>query len=99
MQVQTFEQDCIELLREQTDGRTFDRRAFLSALAILGVAPELFRLTPAHAQSKEIVVVNFGGDAVPAMTRAWADPFNKTSAVKAVVDGSGPSSAKMKAMV
>ena len=37
--------------------------------------------------------------AVPAMTKAWADPFNKTSAVKAVVDGSGPSSAKMKAMV
>ena len=96
---QTFEQDCLTLLREQLEGRTVNRRAFLSALAILGVAPELFRLTPAHAQSKEIVVVNFGGDAVPAMTKAWAEPFNKTSAIKAVVDGSGPSSAKMKAMV
>jgi putative spermidine/putrescine transport system substrate-binding protein len=96
---QTFEQDCVDLLRTRTEGRTFDRRAFLSALAILGVAPELFRIKPASAQAKEIVVVNFGGDAVPAMTRAWADPFNKTSAVKAVVDGSGPSSAKMKAMV
>jgi putative spermidine/putrescine transport system substrate-binding protein len=96
---QTFQQDCLALLREQVEGRAFNRRAFLSALAILGLSPALFRLTPAHAQSKEIVVVNFGGDAVPAMTKAWADPFNKTSAVKAVVDGSGPSSAKMKAMV
>ena len=96
---QTFQQDCAELLREQIEGRTVNRRAFLSALAILGIAPELFRLTPAHAQTKEIVVVNFGGDAVPAMTKAWAEPFNKTSAVKAVIDGSGPSSAKMKAMV
>ncbi len=89
----------MELLRTQTEGRTFNRRAFLSALAILGIAPEAFRLSPAYAQAKEIVVVNFGGDAVPAMTKAWAEPFNKTSAVKAVVDGSGPSSAKMKAMV
>src|SRR4029079_13593426 len=40
-----------------------------------------------------------GGDAGPRGRRAGADPFNRTSAVKAVVDGSGPSSAKMKAMV
>jgi hypothetical protein len=46
---QTFEQDCMELLRTQTEGRTFDRRAFLSALAILGVAPELFRLSCVRA--------------------------------------------------
>jgi putative spermidine/putrescine transport system substrate-binding protein len=96
---QSFAQDCLQLLREQTEGRTVSRRAFLSTLAVLGIAPELFRLTPAYAQSKEIVVVNFGGDAVTAMTKAWADPFNKTSAVKAVIDGSGPTSAKMKAMV
>jgi putative spermidine/putrescine transport system substrate-binding protein len=96
---QTFQQDCVELLREQIEGRTVNRRAFLSALAILGIAPELFRMKPAHAQTKEVVVVNFGGDAVPAMTKAWAEPFNRTSAVKAIVDGSGPSSAKMKAMV
>src|SRR4051794_29165539 len=96
---QTFEQDCLQLLREQTEGRTVNRRGFLSALAILGISPGLFRLTPAHAQSKEIVVVNFGGDAVGAMTKAWADPFNKSSNVKAVIDGSGPTSTKMKAMV
>src|ERR1700675_804990 len=96
---QTFEQDCLQLLREQTEGRTVNRRGFLSALAILGIAPELFRLTPAYAQSQEIVVVNFGGHPATAITKAWAAPFNKTASGKAVVDGSGPSSAKMKAMV
>lgn len=96
---QTFQQDCLQLLRQQAEGRIVDRRRFLSALAILGVAPEVFRFTPAHAQSTEIVVVNFGGDAVTAMTKAWAEPFNKTSNVKAIIDGSGPTSAKMKAMV
>lgn len=97
--IQTFQEDCIDLLRERTEGRPVHRRSFLSALAVLGVSPALFRLTPAHAQAKEIVVVNFGGDAVPAMTKAWADPFNKTSAIKAVIDGAVPTSAKMKAMV
>jgi len=97
--IQTFQEDCIDLLRQQTEGRRVNRRSFLSTLAVLGVSPLLFRLTPAHAETKEIVVVNFGGDAVTAMTQAWADPFNKTSAVKAIVSGAGPNSARMKAMV
>jgi putative spermidine/putrescine transport system substrate-binding protein len=97
--VQTFQEDCLELLRQQTEGRVVNRRAFLSTLAVLGVAPALFRLTPARAQSRELVVVNYGGDAVTAMTKAWADPYNKTASLKAVIDGSGPTSAKMKAMV
>ena len=96
---QTFQEDCLDLLREQTEGRRVDRRSFLSTLAVLGVSPALFRLTPAHAQARELVVVNFGGDAVTAMTKAWADPYNKNATLKAVIDGSGPSSAKMKAMV
>ena len=97
--VQTFQEDCVELLREKMEGRRVDRRSFVAALGALGIVPGLFRLTPAHAATREIVVVNFGGDAVPAFTHAWADPFNKSSDVKAVVDGSGPTSAKMKAMV
>ena len=99
MTEQTFQEDCVELLREQTHGRQVDRRTFMTALAALGVSPALVRLTPAYAQAKEIVVVNWGGDAVPAMTKAWAEPFNKSAAIKAVVDGGGPSSAKIKAMV
>lgn len=97
--IQTFQEDCLDLLRQRTEGRTVGRRAFLSTLAVLGVSPALFRLTPARAQARELVVVNFGGDAVTAMTKAWAEPYNKGAALKAVIDGAGPSSAKMKAMV
>jgi putative spermidine/putrescine transport system substrate-binding protein len=96
---QTFPEDCLDLLRQQTEGRVVNRRSFLSTLAVLGVSPALFRLTPANAQARELVVVNYGGDAVSAMTKAWADPYNKTATLKAIVDGSGPNSAKMKAMV
>ena len=42
--IQTFQEDCLDLLRQQTEGRTVNRRAFLSTLAVLGVSPALFRL-------------------------------------------------------
>src|SRR5215813_12181687 len=71
---QTFQQDCIELLKEQTEGRAVNRRHFLAVLAALGVSPLVCRLSPAHAQAKEIVVVNWGGDAVAAMTRPGRSP-------------------------
>ncbi|MBL8707064.1 MAG: ABC transporter substrate-binding protein [Rhodospirillales bacterium] len=98
--IQHFAEDCAALLRERTEGKTVDRRRFLQALAVLGVSPVLARLTPAHAQAKEVFIVNWGGDAVAAMTKAWAEPYMKTAgAAKAIVDGGGPSSAKIKAMV
>src|SRR5262245_14352428 len=87
---QTFHQDWIELIKEQTEGRAGDRRQFLAALTALGISPLLCRLSPAYAQAKEIVVVNWGGDAVAAMTKAWAEPFNAKGGPKALVDGAGP---------
>lgn len=98
--MQSFHQDCAALLRERTEGQTVNRRQFLTIAAALGLSPALFRLTPAAAQAKEVVVVNWGGDAVTAMGKAWAEPFMKQAgAPKVVVDGSGPSSAKIKLMV
>src|SRR5262245_36862217 len=73
---QTFQQDCIELLKEQTAGRPVNRRHFLAVLAALGVSPLVCRLSPAHAQAKEIVVVNWGGDAVAGVKKVWAESFN-----------------------
>ena len=43
---------------------------------MLGAIPAGLKLTPAHAQTSEIVVVNWGGDAVPAYDAIWAQPFN-----------------------
>jgi putative spermidine/putrescine transport system substrate-binding protein len=52
----------------------------------------------AQAQAKEVVLTNFGGDAVKAMTEAFVDPF-KAKGGKMVIDGSGPSNGKIKTMV
>jgi putative spermidine/putrescine transport system substrate-binding protein len=95
-----FSRDCFELLREKADGKVVSRRGFLAACAALGVSPTLFKITPAQAADKELVLVNFGGDAIKAFTAAWVEPFMaKNPGVKMVVDGSGPTSGKIKAMV
>ena len=50
--------------------------------------------------AREVVVANFGGDALAAYDKAWGEPFRaKHTGVKLVFDGSGPSSGKIKAMV
>ena len=94
-----FVQDALAILRQKTQGRMVHRRRFLGALGVLGVTPLALRLTPAHAQSSELVIVNWGGDAVPAFESIWAAPFASASGMNAVVDGSGPTSGKIKAMV
>ena len=95
-----FVTDCLSILREKTQGQTVHRRRFLGALAALGVMPVALKFTPAHAASDELVVVNWGGDAQPAFQDIWADPFAASAqGVPTIVEGSGPSSGKIKAMV
>lgn len=97
---QTFAEDCVELLRELTDGKAVNRRAFLTACGALGVSAGLFRFRPAMAADKEIVLVNWGGDAVTAMSQAFAEPFVADNPdMDVFVDGSGPSSGAIKSMV
>jgi putative spermidine/putrescine transport system substrate-binding protein len=95
------QEDLLELLKEQHNEGTIDRRAFLKAAAFLGAAP-FAGAVPALAQLKatEIVVANSGGDYVRGFYEAFGVPFEKAhSGVKVVVDGTLPSSAKIKAMV
>ena len=82
-----------------TEGRSYSRRAFLQMCAMLGVSAAAARLTPAFAAS-EIVLVNWGGDAVAGMQKAFVDPYaRKKSDPKVVIDGAGPASGKIRAMV
>ncbi|MCZ0735852.1 ABC transporter substrate-binding protein [Phreatobacter sp. AB_2022a] len=97
---QEFREDCLAILREGSEGKRVHRRRFLQAIAALGVVPAGLRFTPAHAAASEVVVVNWGGDAVPAYDDIWAKPFSAANAgVKAVINGAGPTSGKIKAMV
>lgn len=95
-----FVQDCLSILRTKTEGRIVHRRRFLGALALLGAAPVALRFTPVHAASSELVIVNWGGDAVPAFENIWAAPFAEANPdITTFVDGAGPSSGRIKAMV
>lgn len=95
-----FGADCVALLRELTDGQTVDKRGFLKMAGALGLSAALFRFTPAEAADKEIVLCNWGGDAVGAMADAFAKPFDgKKLGLQTKVIGGSPSSGAIKSMV
>ena len=92
--------DEIQQFVERTEGKVYPRRVFLSMAAAMGLAPIAARLTPALADSAELVVVNWGGDAIKGMQRSWVDPYlKKFPDRKAVIDGTGPSTARIRTMV
>jgi putative spermidine/putrescine transport system substrate-binding protein len=93
----THAEDTMELLREQHARGAIDRRRFLQFSAMIAGTSAFGGA--ALAQGKEIVLANAGGDAVTAMGKAWGEPFTKASGVKVTIDGTFPSSAKIKAMV
>jgi putative spermidine/putrescine transport system substrate-binding protein len=93
--LQTHSEDIIAIGIEQYQKGVMSRRQLLAALAALGVAPGI----ATAAEGKQIVLVNWGGDAVKYFGLAWAGPYTQDTGVKVIVDGAGPSEGKMKAMV
>jgi len=84
----------------RTEGQVVGRRAFLSMCAILGLSAAAARLTPAAAQDRDLVLVNWGGDAVRGMKAAFVDPYMKVNpGRKVTIDGTGPSSGRIRLMV
>ncbi|MBI3706928.1 MAG: ABC transporter substrate-binding protein [Proteobacteria bacterium] len=94
-----FMKDCVELAVERLRRGEIDQRSFMLGCAALGVTPIFLDAKSAAAQAKEIVMVNWGGDALKHMNTAWGEPYTKDTGIKVVIDGTGPSEGKMKAMV
>lgn len=84
-----FQKDLFEILKEKRKTGQIDRRAFLTGLAALGLVPA--GLKPAFALNGELVLVNWGGDAVPAFEAAFTKSFAAKSGLSVTVDGSGAS--------
>jgi putative spermidine/putrescine transport system substrate-binding protein len=93
---QDFLEDCIAILRGEAARGRISRRDLVAAGAALGLAPAAAR---AQANPREIVLVNYGGDATPAMKEAWGDPFTRDTGIPVAIDGSGPSLGRIRAMV
>ena len=68
---QAFMRDAVALAAERVVRGELDRRTFLGGLALLGLGAAM---APGRAEAqkpKEIVVVNWGGDALRHFYDAW----------------------------
>ena len=85
-----FEKDCLEILAEKARRAGLSRRQFAQWAAIaLGGAP--LRLRQARAPpSEQLVLVNWGGDAIKAYDQAFGQPFFKETGIEVKEDGTGP---------
>jgi putative spermidine/putrescine transport system substrate-binding protein len=66
----------------------------MAGLAVVAAAPRL-----AARDRGQLVLANWGGAAVEAMTRAFADGFAADTGARLVIDGSGPTPARIRTMV
>lgn len=99
--MQEFAEDAALIVAEQAQhlrntGR-MGRRQLLAAAAAIGIAPSL--AGRAMAAVPDVVLCNWGGDAIKAMTEAFVVPYEKATGGKMVLDGSGPANGKVRAMV
>ncbi len=99
MQDGTFFKELAEQgVRDYRSGR-LDRRSFLALCAVAGAAPLAVSMGDAEAAANEIVMWNWGGDAVKCHTDAFGGPFAGDTGMKFKVDTSGPLQGKVKEMV
>ena len=96
MHAARYQADLIEMAVERVRSGALDRRSFLAALTALGVTAAI---NPANAAPSEIVLVNFGGDAVAAWGHAWGEPFTADTGIKVSIIGGEPTPGALKAMV
>lgn len=67
------------------------RRQVLKGMAALaGTCAVGLYTKAAWAQSGQLVFVNWGGDAITAMDKAFGQPYTATSGIKVIFDGTGP---------
>ena len=89
---------AVESLVDRAARGEISRRQFtqLSALVLAGT-PLLLRSGDAFAQAKELVLVNWGGDAITAYDAAYGQPFTEETGIVVKMDGSGPTEGAIEA--
>jgi len=86
-----FQKDCLEILSEKVARGELSRRRFTQIAAmLLAGAPLVLKARDAEAAANELVLVNWGGDAIKAYDEAYGQPFQKETGVVVKEDGSGP---------
>ncbi|MGF1526945.1 MAG: extracellular solute-binding protein [Candidatus Competibacterales bacterium] len=95
-----FKRDCLAIAQDQLRQGRVNRRQFLQIAAALGFAP-LAGSAPSTAkgQATELVIANFGGDAVDFMGEAWGEPYTRDTGIEVIFDGATPLPGKIIAQV
>jgi putative spermidine/putrescine transport system substrate-binding protein len=85
-------------LAERARAGEISRRQFTQLAAVLlAGTPVLMKSTTLWAQNKELVLVNWGGDAIDAYSAAYGQPFEKEAGIPVKMDGSGPTEGAIEA--
>lgn len=86
-----FEKDCLAILATKVERGELSRRRFTQLAAlVLGGTPLALRAGSARAEGKQLVLVNWGGDATKAYDKAYGQPFEKATGTVVKEDGTGP---------
>jgi putative spermidine/putrescine transport system substrate-binding protein len=86
-----YEKDCLEILSTKAERGEISRRQFAQLAALfVGAAPLALRSSRALAADKQLVMVNWGGDAIRAYDAAYGQPFFKETGIEVKQDGTGP---------
>ncbi|MGV0817751.1 ABC transporter substrate-binding protein [Martelella sp. AMO21009] len=92
-----YTSDLIEIAAERYKAGRLSRRGFLGAMGALGLVPVLGGR--AFAQTTELVVCNWGGEAEQILKDVLGKAFEQATGIPVRVDGAGPSPGKVRAMV
>ena len=86
-----FQKDCLDILAGKVERGEISRRRFAQlAATLLAGAPFALRAGSARAAEKQLVLVNWGGDAIKAYDAAFGQPFFKETGITVKEDGTGP---------
>lgn len=85
-----FQRDCLEILADKAARGQISRRRFAQLAGVLLAGAAGLRATDAAAAVDELVLVNWGGDAIKAYDAAYGQPFKKETGITVKEDGSGP---------
>ena len=86
-----FQKDCLERLAGKVERGKLSRRQFTQLAAlVLGGGSLALGSGRALAADKQLVLVNWGGDALKAYDKAYGQPFQKATGVVVKEDGTGP---------
>jgi putative spermidine/putrescine transport system substrate-binding protein len=93
--------DALSIAVEKMRNGSISRRQLLQLTALFGASAMASGIAPTRvrAEVKELIFAMWGGDAEQAYQEAWGKPFTEKTGIEVVMDGSGPTAGRVRAMV